>query len=963
MATLGTFLNAFQKMPGRLKIFLTYVLMRKPKHILLYLLVMLTMQAGSQIPAAVVYTIDTNRQVHDLRSYTYVFADSANRFSVNDIISGKAALLFQHYASVEKMVKPNTTYWLKVSMEPVTNFYNWRIILRDTGELYQHGSTNDFVDVYTVNNTSTVIAHQRTGPYVPRSQKSIPQYTAINCVAFSGLAGQPVTLYIKLFNKKTTPGQLFYPQLQDRVVPIVIPDSDLDVLSAIALVFSILSFFFFLFVRERAYLFFGLYTLILSQHYLILHPAIPFIDIYIPEHPGLVNGFWRLFTNGSLVLFGLFGRSFINLPMLAPKTDKWFRVFLMIMAGLVIIDTTAMMIGPKGIFTEPVFFCLFAILMLFIIRFAFFRSILARLYVGGALWLLVFTALGFLWNNGVIPLPFNPWPVAQLGQFLIYAAALAYKVRLNEKARAQAMRIKEMDDIKSKFFANISHEFRTPLTLIQGPLQQIEEQANETGKNGLASVPLRQVLTMRRNTDRLLELVNQLLDLSRLDSGKMKLQIIKGDVLQLLRSLSASFDSMAERKQIHYHVHFREQTHIAFFDKDKLEKIFTNLLSNAFKYTGERGTVSVIVEMEDNRLRISVEDNGPGIAKKELDKVFDRFYQVEGTEDKGTGIGLALVKELVDLYRGQINVSSEPGKGSRFRVSLPIDKTAFNENELVYGEWKSEENFISRNVDEKEEVATDQSLNSLLPLLLVVEDNNDLSRFICDSVQKNYQVMEAKNGREGFEKAIAEIPDIIISDVMMPLMDGFAMVEKIKKDERTSHIPVILLTAKAGQSHKIEGLETGADDYLTKPFDAKELLARAQNLVNQRKLLRKKYAGNIQLKPSEVSVKSMDEVFLSNLMQVIEKNMGEEAFTVEELAKKAAMSRSQLHRKLVALIDKSPSDLIRQTRLLRAKELLMKRSTTPSQVAFEVGFSSHTYFSKCFKDEFGVSPGEMGSQS
>lgn len=941
--------------------------MRKPKQILLYLSVILCIQAAAQtcLPAGryladAVYIIDNNRQVHDLSRYTYVLTDSANKFSDNDIKSGKADHHFLAYASVNKELKPFTVYWLKVSLKPLGGVNNWHIILRDTGDLYLNGSANEYVDVYTVNNANAVIAHQRTGVLVPRSQKNVPQYTAINCVTFSGTAGKAVSLYIKLVSKNSPPGLLFYPQLQDPVVPVITSANRLDLFSAIALVFSVISFFFFFFVRERAYLFFGLYTLILSQHYLILHPAIPFIDMYIPEHPELLNGFWRLLTTGSFVLFGLFGRSFINLPLLSPKTDKWFKIFLMTMAGLLIIDVTALMTGPKGIIPNLVFLLLFAILLIFIIRFAFFRSVLARLYVGGALWLLIFTALGLLWNSGVIALPFNPWPVGQLGQFLIYAAALAYKVRLNEKARAQAMRIKEMDDIKSKFFANISHEFRTPLTLIQGPLQQIEEQVKETGKNDVATVPLRQVHTMRRNTDRLLELVNQLLDLSRLDSGKMNLQIIKGDVLQLLRSLTASFDSMAERKQIHYHVHFPEQTPIAFFDKDKLEKIFTNLLSNAFKYTPEKGTVSVIVEMEDNRLRLLVEDNGPGIAKKELDKVFDRFYQVEGTADKGTGIGLALVKELVDLYRGQISVSSEPGKGSRFRVSLPIEKNAFKENELVYGEWKPQENFISRTVDEKEEPFSNQSLTGLLPLLLVVEDNADLRQFICETAQQQYQVMEATNGKEGFEKAMAEIPDIIISDVMMPVMDGFTMTQKIKKDERTSHIPVILLTAKAGQQHKIEGLETGADDYLTKPFDAKELLARLQNLVTQRKLLRKKFAGSIQLKPTEVSVKSIEEVFLTNVMEVIEKNMGEEEFTVEELAKKVAMSRSQLHRKLVAVIDQSPSDLIRQTRLLRAKELLLKRSATPSEVAFKVGFSSHTYFSKCFKEAFGVSPGEVG---
>jgi DNA-binding response OmpR family regulator len=246
-----------------------------------------------------------------------------------------------------------------------------------------------------------------------------------------------------------------------------------------------------------------------------------------------------------------------------------------------------------------------------------------------------------------------------------------------------------------------------------------------------------------------------------------------------------------------------------------------------------------------------------------------------------------------------------------------------------------------------------------LPLLLIVEDNKDLRSFIKETVQQYYQVTEAANGKEGLERAIAEVPDVIVSDVMMPLMDGFMMTEKLKKDERTSHIPVILLTAKAGQAHKMEGLQTGADDYLTKPFDAKELLLRIQNLINQRKLLRKKFAGDILLKPSEVAVNSADENFLSKVLRAIEKNMSEDEFGVEELSREVAMSRSQLHRKLMALTGQAPSEMLRKTRLLRAKELLQKRSATPSEIAYQVGFNSHTYFSKCFKEEFGITPSEV----
>ncbi|HEV7780940.1 MAG TPA: ATP-binding protein [Chitinophagaceae bacterium] len=907
-----------------------------------------------QLKSQAIYTLDTNRQVHDLEQYTHVLVDSFNNYNAENIISGQLDGRFQPFRTAGS--NKNYSYWLRFSVQAQHPVTDWRLLFNDKNG--GSGSVNDNVNVFSGSPGHCTVL-QRTGLLVPRSQRSLQMKGVFNRVTFSALRDSTYTFYIQVRNGFSETRSYSQPVIQDRSIPLTVDRSEgmMNILITITVCFCILSLFFYFFVKERSYLYFALYAFLLSQHYLILHNKCPFIDLYIPEHPRFVIPAWSFLTIGGFIIFCIFGRSFIDLPRLSKKTDRWFRTFLIGSAGIVGLRLGWFIFTGHELNLAFIPLLIPVTAFIFIIRFAFFKSILARLFVAGALWLMLFTILGLLDNEGFINLPFNPWPLGQMGQLFIFAAALAYKVRLNEKARAEALRIQEMEAIKSKFFANISHEFRTPLTLIQAPLQQIEEQALNMQKDGTATVPLRQLQTMRRNTDRLLELVNQLLDLSRLDAGNIKLQVVKGDVLQLLRSLAASFDSMAERKQIHYYVHFPEQAGMAFFDKDKLEKIFTNLLSNAFKYTESKGTVSVIVEMEDNRLRLSVEDNGPGIAKKELDKVFDRFYQVEGTEDKGTGIGLALVKELVDLYRGQISVGSEPGKGSRFRVSLPMDKISFKENELIYGEWKPSANFVNRNTDTTEEKTT-ASAASLLPLLLVVEDHTELRRFICETVGRHYQVIEATNGKEGLEKAISEIPDIIISDVMMPVMDGFVLTEKLKTDEKTSHIPVILLTAKAGQQHKVEGLETGADDYLTKPFDAGELLARIRNLIEQRKLLRKKFAGTIQLKPSEVTVNSMDQVFLANVMRSIEKNMEEDGFGVEDLAREVTMSRSQLHRKLVALIDQSPSDLIRQTRLLRAKELLEKKAATPSEVAFKVGFSSHTYFSKCFKEEFGISPSE-----
>lgn len=944
--------------------------MKKLIIILVFISSLLTVKAQPPLlkntnPPDSFYVVDSKVQIHDLRPAAFVLADSTNLLTLQDIASGKFNDKLKPVGSF-KSFNGNTSYWLKLSIVTTgSSIKNWWLLLREPGKNYYSANTGavqyNFVDVYFCNEKNQLLSHQRTGVLVPRSQKSIQNIAGISRVLFSGEPGEKQIVYLKIysgFDRKNLPAYL---EIHNSAVPLPAGNSDEKILiqGGIVFFFSLFSFCLFFFIKERSYLFFGIYTLLLTLTYLLVHSRLPFIDWFIPEHPEGFIYFDILLVPGIFIFFLLFGRSFINLPSLSKRTDNFLKVFIAVwilytLAQLIVVATSHHYIPLP--YSMLIFIM---ITFLFVIRFAFFKNIFARLFIVGGLWLLFFSVIGFF-DNAFRFMPFSPWTVGQLGQLLIFAVALAYKIKLNEQAKAEADNIKDIDDIKSRFFANISHEFRTPLTLIHGPLQQIEEQATGKQKNGIAEVPWRQIKTMKRQTVRLLELVNQLLDLSKLDSGKMKLQIIKGDVVQLLKVLAASFESMAERKQIHYHFHLPEQTTITFFDKDKLEKIVTNLLVNAFKYTPEQGTVSFNAEIDETKLRLFIDDSGQGISKKELDKIFDRFYQIEGTEDKGSGIGLALVKELVSLYRGQISVSSEPGKGTRFKVSLPVGKNTFDEKEIVYGEWR--DNGIQNKLYEEESEYAD-ALHSVkqsqLPLALIVEDNTDMRHFIYETIEEHYQVMEAANGKEGLEKALAEIPDIIISDVMMPVLDGFKMTEKLKTNERTSHIPIILLTAKAGQQHKVEGLTSGADDYLTKPFDAKELLTRIENLIHQRKLLRKKFAGEIILKPSEIAVNSADEKFLTNVMQAIEKNMGEEDFGVEQLAREVAMSRSQLHRKLIALTNQAPSEVLRNTRLLRAKELLQKKFATPSEVAYKVGFNSHTYFSKCFKEEFGVSPSEV----
>jgi len=553
---------------------------------------------------------------------------------------------------------------------------------------------------------------------------------------------------------------------------------------------------------------------------------------------------------------------------------------------------------------------------------------------------------------------------------VIYTFGLAYKLQLHEREKADAKRVLELDAIKSRFFANISHEFRTPLTLILAPLKKAQEEAPASeaeqyfeSSDAEISLPARHLGMMRRNAERLGQLIDQLLDLSKLESGNMKLHVAKGDIVSFLRAMVFSFESLAERRQIHFQTEFPERGEEAYFDRDKLEKILINLLSNAFKYTPERGRVAVKTSLENGRLKIRVEDSGPGISKDDLDKIFERFYRVEGTEDQGTGIGLSLVKELVELHRGQISVDSAKGRGTVFKISLPLAREYFSEGEIIGEQTRNtplpapplffEPGFSETSPSENGNSPAGQ------PLLLVVEDNPDLRRYIAERMQAHYRVIVAENGLRGFEMALEYTPDLVFSDVMMPEMDGFQLCEKLKTDERTSHIPVILLTAKAGQQHKLEGLETGADAYLTKPFDEAELLLRARKLIEQRSQLREKFAAQPALKPTSVTLPSTDQRFLDKVAAAIEENIGNEFFSVEDLAAAVHFSRSQLHRKLKALTGKSPTDLIREFRLCRAKDLLEQKAGNVSEIALEVGYSSLSYFTRSFKAAFGVPPSEV----
>ncbi|MCK5281260.1 MAG: response regulator, partial [Cyclobacteriaceae bacterium] len=438
--------------------------------------------------------------------------------------------------------------------------------------------------------------------------------------------------------------------------------------------------------------------------------------------------------------------------------------------------------------------------------------------------------------------------------------------------------------MKTKFFNNISHEFRTPLTLIQGPVEDLVANArlNKKEHNKLQMIS--------RNTGRLLNLVNQLLDIAKLDNGKIKLKLGNGDILQSLRIIAGSFSSLAETRGIIYNRSIPMGKYNTWFDFGILEKIAVNLLSNAFKFTPEAGEVTIrarwfhgeTIESPD-QIEFSVSDQGPGIPENSMDKIFTRFYQLEGESHQktaGTGIGLSLVRDLVKLNHGEIKVESEIGKGSTFIVRLPLGKDHLKENEFVLAEEKEE---IQPIAPEPEETIMETSYQSgemaqnkkgeEKPIVLIVEDNNDIRSHISENLENEYQLFESVNGRAGLIKAQEIIPDLVITDLIMPFMDGTELCRQLKNDERTSHIPIIMLTAKSSLEDKLEGLETGADDYLSKPFHMKELLTRISNLIEQRRRLRERFSKEITLEPSEISITSLDEEFLKRAIDIVEKHL------------------------------------------------------------------------------------------
>lgn len=540
--------------------------------------------------------------------------------------------------------------------------------------------------------------------------------------------------------------------------------------------------------------------------------------------------------------------------------------------------------------------------------------------------------------------------------------------RLNEE-------VLELTHSRLVFFTNISHELRTPLTLIADPVEMLLEDTGIKGKS-------RELLKMvQRNALALQQLVSNILDFRKIQNGKMELKLYRFDIVKTLTMWVGDFQLTAERKQIRLHldVDNLKGSHEMIADQEKISRIVFNLLSNALKYTPAGGEIFVSLKDEGANLRLDVRDTGKGISQDEADKIFERFFQAKGAAS-GTGIGLALVKSFVELHHGEARVESELGKGSDFIVVIPREQEG--DSQVIHNDVDIVDNSVNasaptgKNVEDESvlqyiddgdrsrgKVQQLVSENTNRPTVLVIDDNTDIRQYERTLLQDEYVVLEAADGKEGLAVALKEVPDLVICDVMMPVMDGLELTEQLKTNTATSHIPVIMLTAKNLEEHRAEGYEHGADSYITKPFHSKVLLARIENLLRQRQLLKNLYQGSKEAEKeiSEAHLEDRDRQFLKQLQAIIQKNLSDSEFGVEDMGQQIGLSRVQLYRKVKAMTGSSVVDLLRKARLAKARRLLETRSMSVSEVAYEVGFSAPSYFTKCFKEEYGMLPGDVGN--
>jgi len=712
---------------------------------------------------------------------------------------------------------------------------------------------------------------------------------------------------------------------------------------------SLLFFISFLITADRNFLHYSLYLLALTA--VFIH-QIPFLhNLTVRIHPFLPGWISRMGIIATALAYFWFVVHLLETSRYAPRLDKTVRVVLIAGWTYAAWKAFQMLLWPGFPWSYPVyavFHVLFMAASLFIFTALWFRPVprIKKIIILGSYLLVAGHLFSMVLRNDFY---FLNTVLVEIGLFFtiilmqykrVHEERIRYKLNMLVEQQKRE-NLQALDEMKSKFFSHISHEFRTPLTLIHASLNRMEE-ANAHGLS-------RHIRAVRRHAGRLLELVDQLLDLTKLQSRAMRPQIRQGNLNRTVRLICESFVPVALEKKIRYAQNIRLPDDKVYFDKDFVQKILTNLISNAFKYTPQGGTVSCYARADDGSFVFEIENTGEGLRKEELERIFDRFYQKD-EHAEGAGLGLALVKELVREHGGEIQAESRPGAWTRFTLVLPVDSRTYIDRGLL-----EEEAFPAEESMPEQEDASK-------PVLLVIEDHPEMRRYVAGLFRDDFQVLTAADGKEGIRTALERVPDIIISDVMMPEADGYKVCRELKNDFRTSHIPLILLTAKGTPGDKRKGTGCGAVDYIVKPFDEGVLKDKVRNWMRILEKHRKRYKQESILTSKDLAINDVDERFLDKLEEVLARNLPDPDFGVEAMAEAMNMSRMQLHRKLKALTGLSASAFLRSQRLKLAAQLLKNSRMSATEVAYAAGFKSPSYFTRLFKEAYGRTPAEFRSK-
>jgi signal transduction histidine kinase/DNA-binding response OmpR family regulator len=556
---------------------------------------------------------------------------------------------------------------------------------------------------------------------------------------------------------------------------------------------------------------------------------------------------------------------------------------------------------------------------------------------------------------------------------IVVCAAAIYafitRTRINQQLKASmdeqnrmTTEMEEMTQTQLQFFTNVSHELRTPLTLIAGPTEQLLE---DPAVHGVQRTMLEMV---QRNTRILIQLVGEILDFRKVQNNKAELHLNRFYLQHELTTWTEDFRTVAARRGITIRVDVSgvEDDAVLIADRDKMEHMYFNIMSNALKYTPDGGCITTTLLHHDHCYTLRIADTGKGIPTEELPHLFERFYQAKGAIG-GTGIGLSLVKAYIDMHRGSVHAESVEGNGTTFVIELPDSQPGYDPAKDAPAATQAEKGLVDDNYiatdttaqEATERITNAEDFDAERPLVLIIDDNNGMRAYLRSILQDKYNVSEATNGEQGLEKARREVPKLVVCDVMMPVMDGLEFTKRLKKDTATSHIPVVLLTARSLSEQRKEGYDTGADSYITKPFSGQVLLSRIENLLRSRIMLRSVFAGDKQETEEEEKLNEADKTFVGRLRTAIQENLGDSDFSVERLGEEIGLSRVQLYRKVKALTGQTPVELLRKARLTKARQLLEKTEKSVSEIAYEVGFTSPSYFNKCFKDEFDINPSSL----